>query len=104
MGGIDRDQLVGTWIHSHEEDSGAERVYRREGFDFPPSRGRDGFRLEADGSAETIGPGPADVPGSAPASWRLTDDELTISGLAGLERLRITELAAGRIVAAVSDR
>ena len=32
------------WIHSREEDANGLEVYRPEGFDFPPSFGRDGFR------------------------------------------------------------
>ena len=43
--------LVGkTWLHSHENDRGDTTVYRPNSYDFPPSRGRTGFMLEADGT------------------------------------------------------
>src|SRR5690242_6845650 len=43
--------LVGkTWLHSHEDDRGDTIVYRPNSYDFPRSRGRTGFMLEADGS------------------------------------------------------
>ncbi len=65
------DQVIGTWLHSHEEDSATERVYRRSGFDFPPSRGRDGYEFRPDRSATYIGIAARD--GAAPnaCKWRV---------------------------------
>jgi hypothetical protein len=48
---IDREALVGRWLHSYEEDSADALVFRPGDFDFPPARGRDGFELRDDGSA-----------------------------------------------------
>ena len=43
-------QLVDkTWLHSYEEDAGDTIVFRPNTYDFPPSRGRTGFMLEAGG-------------------------------------------------------
>jgi hypothetical protein len=43
-------QLVDkTWLHSYEEDAGDTVVFRPNTYDFPPSRGRTGFMLEAGG-------------------------------------------------------
>lgn len=43
--------LVGkTWLHAHEDDRGDTTVYRPNSYDFPRSRGRTGFMLEADGT------------------------------------------------------
>ena len=56
-----------SWIHSHEEDTANEMVFRPADYDFPLSRGRDGFELKpnnklvdlniaaADGTEEEIG-------------------------------------------------
>jgi hypothetical protein len=71
---IARDALRGHWIHSHEEDTPTEMVFRPARFPFPPSRGRQGFELRSDGSYVETGPGPADKPRSAQGSWRLEDD------------------------------
>src|SRR5438034_663791 len=38
------------WLHSHEEDADAAKVYRPDDYPFPPARGRMGFELKPDGS------------------------------------------------------
>ena len=65
------DQLVGTWLHSHEEDTPTERVYRRSDFDFAPSRGRDGYEFRADRTGEYIGIAPQDGATRTTQKWRL---------------------------------
>ena len=52
--------LTNRWIHSHEEDTPAEMVFRNASFDFPRSRGRSGFELRPDRSMVEIQPGAAD--------------------------------------------
>ena len=49
---IDPEQLQGRWVHSHEEDTEDEIVFRAEssGYDFPRSRGREALELNPDGS------------------------------------------------------
>ena len=42
--------LFRHWIHSREEDFAGVEVYRPEGFDFPPSFGREGFAMRRDGA------------------------------------------------------
>jgi len=37
------------WVHSHEEDSDEEMVFRPAAYEFPPSRGRRSFELKPDG-------------------------------------------------------
>jgi hypothetical protein len=59
--------LVGSWVHSHEEDHDGIEVYRPGDFDFPPSRGRSSFTLRADSTAAAGFPGPVD-------SGSVTDD------------------------------
>ena len=61
---IDPEQLQGRWVHSHEEDTDDEIVYRAEssGYDFPRSRGREALELHPDGSYSGVVPGPTDKP------------------------------------------
>ncbi len=59
------------WLHSHEEDTDSEMVFRPSTFALPPSRGRSGFELRPDGSAVAISPGPTDVPQEGAGKWTL---------------------------------
>ena len=59
------------WLHSHEEDTPTEMVFRPASYSFPPSRGRTGFELRPDGSALAIGTAPADGPKQGQAKWSL---------------------------------
>jgi hypothetical protein len=68
---ITPDALVGSWVHSHEEDTPAEMVFRPASFHFPPSRGRRAFELKPDGSYVESGPGPADRPLQTYGRWTL---------------------------------
>jgi hypothetical protein len=60
-----------SWRHSHEEDTGSEMVFRPASYDFPPSRGRIGFRLTRDGSAIVDSIAPADGSREQNGSWSL---------------------------------
>ena len=48
------------WIHSREEDIETIRVYRPSDYEFPPSRGRDGFEFRENGGFIQYGIGPTD--------------------------------------------
>lgn len=50
------------WWHSFEEDHDDVRVYRPEGFDFPPARGRRGLELRPDGTCIEFTIGRGDAP------------------------------------------
>jgi hypothetical protein len=75
---IDRGVLQQHWIHSHEEDTPTEMVFRPADFPFPPSRGRHGFELKPDGSYAETAIGPADKPQKAEGSWDLQGDRIVI--------------------------
>ena len=102
MPAIDPDALAGTWWYSHEEDQPGRRVYRRQGYSFPPSRGRPGFELASDGTASTFGPDAADRPGRAAARWALegrgTLALYAAEDAAPLQTLRIAEHDADKLV------
>jgi hypothetical protein len=60
---VQAGQLIGTWLHSREEDTPTQSVYRPVNFDFPPARvSRPGYELKADGSCTLLG-------GSAHDGW-----------------------------------
>ena len=76
---IDPEQLQGRWVHSHEEDTDDEIVYRAEssGYDFPRSRGREALELNPDGSYSGVVPGPTDKPeATAGGTWSVEGDKL----------------------------
>src|SRR5215216_4965505 len=75
----EREALLGRWVHSHEEDTADRRVFRRAGFSFPPSRGREELELRLDGTAVQGGPGPTDVPEERPGTWELESETLRLA-------------------------
>jgi len=61
-------------MHSHEEDTPTERVYRPASFSFPPSRGRTGFDLQPDHTCTRIGIAARDGSTEEPCAWELKED------------------------------
>ena len=78
MPDFDAAALNGPWVHSHEEDSDTELVFRPADYDFPRSRGRQSIELRADGSYAERRPGPVDVPEESTGSWKLDGDRLEL--------------------------
>jgi hypothetical protein len=66
--------LEQRWIHSHEEDTPTEMVFRPASFDFPRSRGRSGFDLRPDKSLVEIGIAPTDAPIEQSGKWDVGPD------------------------------
>lgn len=54
------DNLRQRRLHSHEEDTDTETVYRPADYDFPLSRGRSGFDLKQDNKLAEINIAPTD--------------------------------------------
>ena len=67
------ESIFQHWVHAHEEDQAEYRAFRPVGYELPPSRGREGFEIRRDGSFIHYPIGAADMPGEAPAKWRLKD-------------------------------
>jgi hypothetical protein len=76
VAGYRAEAVVGHWVHSHEEDTDDEMVYRPAGYPFPPARGRTSFDLRPDGSYVERSPGPVDAPVESQGSWTLEGDRL----------------------------
>ena len=71
-------ELVGSWVHSHEEDGDGVVVFRPAGYNLPPARGRDSFTLQADGTAAIGTPGPDDRGATTSGRWELSGSALTL--------------------------
>jgi len=87
-------QIPGRWLHSHEEDTATEMVFRPDSFSFPLSRGRVGFELRPDGTCVQIGIGPADGPVTSEGHWRIEGDDLKIEGGADPSRHRVYSIVS----------
>ena len=69
--GIQRDAIAQYWVHSHEEDTDTEMVFRPASFNFPRSRGRRSFELKPDGALIDEGIGPTDRREQSEGTWEL---------------------------------
>ena len=68
------EELIGAWIHSHEDDTEEVKVYRPASYNFPPARGREGFEIKEGGECIYHGIAPADGNTSEVASWSWDKD------------------------------
>lgn len=66
------------WVHSHEEDTDDEMVFRPATYPFPPSRGRTSFELRPDGTYLESSPGPVDLPEESSGCWSLRGSRLVL--------------------------
>lgn len=100
MTALDEGSLRGRWVHSHEEDSDDEMVFRPATHPFPPSRGRTSFELREDGSYLERSPGPVDVPEETDGSWAVEGDRVVFSPSeeAPAHAWQVTSLEANRLV------
>ena len=88
MSKIERGVLEQHWVHSHEEDTDQEMVFRPASYKFPPSRGRSSFDLKPDGSLTESGPGPADRSEQKAGRWHLdAKDNLVLSSGSGRDEI-----------------
>src|SRR5262249_46362827 len=89
------ENLHGRWLHSHEEDTGVEMVFRPASFKFPPSRGRMGFELRPDQSLVEIGIAPADGPQESAGRWELqSGNQLRFFGASSRKPARTLEIVS----------
>lgn len=72
---FDPAKLQRTWLHSHEEDHGDTLVYRPNTYAFPPSRGRTGFQVEANGALTQFDIAPTDGLEAHKGKWRVEGRE-----------------------------
>jgi hypothetical protein len=72
-----KETLQKKWIHSHEEDTDTEMVFRPAGYNFPPSRGRQSFALNADGTMIKGGIAPTDGTVESEGRWEVEGDKIS---------------------------
>lgn len=97
----ERKLLHRHWVHSHEEDTDTEAVYRPATWPFPPSRGRTGFDLKPDHRCAGFGIAAADGIEEYAATWDLDDDDrLTIydEGRRAVQVMRLVSVDDDRLV------
>jgi hypothetical protein len=78
VAGYEKQLLKGRWVHSHEEDTDDEMVFRPADRPLPPARGRTSLEFLPDGTYVESAPGPVDVPESSTGSWSLEGDRLLL--------------------------
>ncbi len=50
QGATPPQEIFKHWIHSHEEDGDDYRIFRPSSYEFPLSRGREGFEIKENGT------------------------------------------------------
>jgi hypothetical protein len=94
------EDLVQHWVHSHEEDTAGETVFRPADYKFPRSRGRRSFELKADGRLIEWEMSPTDTRRSAPGMWKIDE-----KGRLVLEKGPLGTAVRSMVIASVeSDR
>jgi hypothetical protein len=81
------NRLIGSWLHSHEEDTPQTRVYRPADYSFPPSRGRSGYEFRTDGTLTYYGIAAADGSEEFSGRWT-TEGENTVRITVDNERIK----------------
>ncbi len=92
---VNRAALHQHWVHSHEEDTDTEMVFRPATYNFPRSRGRRSFELEPDGTLVEGGIAPDDRRQETQGTWELKDgDQLAFYPKSAPEPSRIMRIAS----------
>ena len=94
----DAVRILGSWTHSHEEDSPGEMVFRKGDRPFPPSRGRVSLAVEPDGVVVVGGPGADDRRSAASGRWNLEGSHLTVNAPGWSGDFEVVEAEDDRLV------
>jgi len=101
MESIDPNLLNQKWVHSHEEDTAEEMVFRPSTFKFPPSRGRRGFELHPDGTAQILGIAPSDAPQQHMGTWSVGSEKqlmVQVPALQQTQSMTVLSVSPDRLV------
>jgi hypothetical protein len=90
--------VIGQWVHSHEESRGDLITLRPPDYAFPPSRGRRAIRLDAGGIAESQFPGATDKRERAKGTWACSANILKVSTLGFEGSYEIKEASHDRLI------
>jgi hypothetical protein len=92
---VNQDALHQHWVHSHEEDTNTEIVFRPATYNFPRSRGRRSFELKPDGSLVEGGIAPDDRRQETQGTWELQDnDKLVLYTQSTSQPSRVMQIAS----------
>ncbi|MGA2888184.1 MAG: hypothetical protein ABSE51_09045 [Terracidiphilus sp.] len=89
------------WLHSHEEDTADEMVFRPASFPFPPSRGRIGFELQPDGIVVVQSIAPTDGPQDLLGTWTIGENgqpQIALQGSTTVPRLSVASVTPDRLI------
>lgn len=75
---MNKQQLLGAWVHAHERDSAGARVFVDAGQPLPPSRGRQRLTFLDDGRFEEGRPGADDRSVQAAGTYELDGERLVL--------------------------
>jgi len=93
-----------SWVHTFEEDTNTEKVFRPTGYPLPPARGREGIEFQRGGKVIYRAIGPVDLPVQYEGSWTMTDKntmQVQIPDYSDQSQsFRITSLEKDRLVIA----
>lgn len=65
------DEFFKYWIHLHEENKGDEKIFHPNSYNFPRSRGRQGFEFKKNGDLIFYGIGPTDRVQKQKGYWKI---------------------------------
>lgn len=82
--------LFQRWTHSYEEDTSGQKIFRPTGYDFPPSRGREGFEVRKDGVFIRHAIGRADYPEKVEGRWKMKGKDRVIVDLPSTSVFELT--------------
>jgi hypothetical protein len=86
MSSFNEECIYNHWIHSYEEDTENEKVYRLSTFEFPPSRGRDGFEIKENGEFILYITGPADRPQKIFGNFTIESNKLHVELTSNIQK------------------
>ena len=93
----DSKDLQNHWIHSHEEDTKDERMYRSSDYNFKPSRGREGFILKTGGELKITPLSPNDKPVTYTGTWKVEGANLVLNYEDKKEVYKILEIRSNTL-------
>ena len=101
MSTLNLQNLHKKWVHSKEEDTDTQMVYRPANYNLPPVRGgRTSLDIKPDGTVLTTGgAGPDDRQTEEKGNWKINDNTLLLHDAASNKKsLKIVSLAQEKMV------
>lgn len=98
MNGSAIDMITKNWVHSFEEDTANDLVYRPDEYELPKARGRDGISLMQNGVLERTHIGSNDVPDNTPGTWWFEDNYLVLKYDGQRNTFFVKELTVDKLV------